>query len=866
MGFGTGLDTPARHLPIVAPEAAASMGVVPFLLRRADVARTLVLTPQDAPPAIQLSRVTTWDDRVAHALKLVSVRRAVPGMMPGMTYAERCVVGDARDLFCHAVESVLGSRPTVANEGLLGDLDRYSTIVHIGPTSGAVSALPALVSARRVGVAGTHYVDWDGNFDHLDADGYIHLCMNSTARAGQRHLYLCGGSEYGTYFAVSQFLRQYFDAEWVHPGASGEVLPSSWEEVNTGDPVNVCDEPDVRMRTFTLVSPGGRLHEAPEKDDIRAWQMRNRVRPGAQLAEILKQMEGVPGLPASVVCAQSSDREAQALFQHLLGPESRFPLGHGMTRFLSPFDPPMLPGTSSSRRYEHPDTRDLYPELRPRSPTESVAPMSELPPQVGGLSTSALTRSDITGPDSQCPVPEMPGVARSAYVPLVIQRDGSYAVGTDSDPAQVLSGMSTLGHIEDRLFTAAITRAAPSMQSFQRIIPGARRLLLEGVNWPQAEWHPCVFDHTTSHPSGTLYPVHSGLANDIAAQIQQVFAGRHSVGADAVANLAFDDGNRWCNCDACAYSNSRDDGGLLALWYGKVIHTRRDQLTPFLIRSDEPYTGVSLDPRVWASTANPFHGMTPDELCVRGVIHDWGYETWRTLRVLALVNTVARRLRENALGAHASDDAYRAWIADRTVAMFAYAQCSAAPVWSPDVPGVDRSLGESVDDLLTVFVATSRDTQEYNTLYPRDVTPGHAGDAYRRLLLWPQQFQHERWARIARRTALYEYIVHDGFHVPRLYSRKLQRAVTTGVRQFHVKGFVSESNAAWGLSGPALWELAEILWNGSRSAATATDHDNSDEVVDALRARYCARAFGDAAVAMRSYFDLCEDVTVHGVD
>lgn len=853
MGFGTGLDTPARHLPIVAPEEASSLRVRPFLLKWAGVARTIVLTPADAPPPIQLSRLRTWADREAHARKLVTLRAVVDGMI----YAERCVVGDARDLFCHVVEQTLGQRPVTANEGEPTPSSRYALVVHIGGTTAVETVLQGVLSSRRSGTLGRDHVDWDGRFETLDADGYIHLCVDIS---GQRHLYLCGGSEYGTYFAVSQFLREHVGAEWVHPGASGEVIPAAWGAIGTREPVNRFDEPDVRMRTFALVSPGGNAHTAPEKDEIRAWLLRNRVRPGAQLAEILEQVGLVPDLPANVACAQSSNRDAQALFQRLLGPESRSPIGHGMTRFLSPFDPPMILDGDGSPRFENGATRGIYPELRPRR-TDALAPAeSGLPPDLGEIDARlVLERVPLKAPEDQCLVPGSDRVLRSAYVPLVQRRGGGgYVIGTDEDLAQVLTGMPSLGGIASKLFTAAIRRIASSGRAYRRIIPAAQRLRIEAANWPQGTWHPCVFDHT-ERPVGSLHPVHDHLPIDIARQIHAIYGALYSIGHDEVANLAFDDADRWCTCDGCLRADSvGGPGDALLLWYGRVLHADRSSLCPFFLAPADRL-GVRVSGTVWNDAGNPFRDMSRDELTARGILHDAGYHSWRSQRVLALVNSAARRLREDALGRTPSaDDEYR-WSQDRTVVFFAYGQCAAAPLWSPVERGVDRSLGETVDDLLTVCVATSRDTQEYNELYPREVSPGQIAGAYTRLLQWPQQFQHERWARIALRTVLYEYIVHDGFHVPRLYSRKLQRAVSTGVRQFNVKGFVSETNAAWGLGGPGLWELAEILWNGSRSGTGLDpDHDNTDEVVDALRMRYCERAFGAAAYAMKSYFDLCE--------
>ncbi len=101
-----------------------------------------------------------------------------------------------------------------------------------------------------------------------------------------------------------------------------------------------------------------------------------------------------------------------------------------------------------------------------------------------------------------------------------------------------------------------------------------------------------------------------------------------------------------------------------------------------------------------------------------------------------------------------------------------------------------------------------------------------------------------RWGSIAHQIGIYEYFYGYGFMIPRLYLH----AFAEGLRFAHAhgaRGFYAEAYPAWGLDGPKLWVAEKLLWNPELEVAPLLD-------------TWCRELFGDAAPAMRAYFDYLE--------
>ena len=103
----------------------------------------------------------------------------------------------------------------------------------------------------------------------------------------------------------------------------------------------------------------------------------------------------------------------------------------------------------------------------------------------------------------------------------------------------------------------------------------------------------------------------------------------------------------------------------------------------------------------------------------------------------------------------------------------------------------------------------------------------------------------ERWASIASRVGIYEYLLGDGFVIPRIYNRYLLKNLQTryGV---NADGFYAEDYPNFGLDGVKYWMAARMLWNNGQDPA-------------ALMRQYCEDLFGPAAGSMEAYFAFLEE-------
>jgi hypothetical protein len=102
-----------------------------------------------------------------------------------------------------------------------------------------------------------------------------------------------------------------------------------------------------------------------------------------------------------------------------------------------------------------------------------------------------------------------------------------------------------------------------------------------------------------------------------------------------------------------------------------------------------------------------------------------------------------------------------------------------------------------------------------------------------------------RWAGLAQRMGIYEYLYGQGFYIPRIYNRYL----FTNIKDRYgvgCDGFYAEAYPQWSLDGPKYWMTSKLLWNHRLD-------------VQSLYRDYYQNMFGPAADAMRAYFDFLEE-------
>lgn len=102
----------------------------------------------------------------------------------------------------------------------------------------------------------------------------------------------------------------------------------------------------------------------------------------------------------------------------------------------------------------------------------------------------------------------------------------------------------------------------------------------------------------------------------------------------------------------------------------------------------------------------------------------------------------------------------------------------------------------------------------------------------------------ETWPRVAHQFGIYEWLFGNGFAVPRLYLHNQAEGLKR-VKALGAAGFYAEAYPNYGLDGPKLWVVKELLWDTSQN-------------VDVLINQFCNDLFRSAGPAMRTYFDRLE--------
>lgn len=428
-----------------------------------------------------------------------------------------------------------------------------------------------------------------------------------------------------------------------------------------------------------------------------------------------------------------------------------------------------------------------------------------------------------------------------------------------------------------------------------RFVPKAFARHLSGDLFTFPNWHPCIFD-ADSTPLGQPLRARASLALDLATQLMSSAHGRRLRGRDFSHSVSFDDLNTWCQCDACTRVDDDGGGGNEFMFY--LGHLIAHQAFGLEREADLPRGDTLLDERAiperiaflasgfggmrgstarfaWERANNPFFGLSFDALAARGCVWAQGYPRTRTRRVLTLLNAVCDDLQRALDAAHRGQPLpgtgmlfpMEKRLAPRgeapVLGFHAYAQYMAPPM-SPLQPS---GVGERCHDFLMPYMTGVRDTREYEQAasnpYEADGALPASSGALARMVAAPDEFNHERWSRIARRTGLYEYIGSAGYVGPHLYSNRMMSAIRRGLRHHRLRGFISETNPNWGFDAPMLWELPRMLWD-ARPLTTApharqTEWEGFSRRAALLRWEFCTHAFGGGREWMLSFFDLCEE-------
>lgn len=102
----------------------------------------------------------------------------------------------------------------------------------------------------------------------------------------------------------------------------------------------------------------------------------------------------------------------------------------------------------------------------------------------------------------------------------------------------------------------------------------------------------------------------------------------------------------------------------------------------------------------------------------------------------------------------------------------------------------------------------------------------------------------ETWPRVAHQFGIYEWMFGNGFAIPRLYLHNQAEGLKR-IKELGASGFYAEAYPNYGLDGPKLWVVKELLWDTTQD-------------VDVLIDQWCNDLFKSAGPAMRTYFDRLE--------
>ena len=810
------------------------------------------------------------------------------------TLTMRTLVSDARDLLISTIFERTAQRSslgTILGGPLLvatNETDRLwiqgavqeRQFIHIGRTNYAQQILAESLNGLEL--------------DDLDADGFVAF---SIRRGNSFHFILAGGSDYGTFFAVSWFLQQHARVRWFLPAivvpSLGATLMGGSEKVDlftvippaetfVTEAIQRIDEPDYRSRTFsTMVGLG--LHSPEEIDAYRHWALCNRMRPSYERQLLFYSRPGAPlGERRETLGCADPIEGAKA---GLLRSEERMPSGHNLPSFFSPWLPSMDQERSQTTPRVH-SVRDMFPDPRIRRRRQYYA-------LAGQYETCTRSRDADCNPSRVgcgCPV-EQPWAGSTPgmlIAPRLASANQEWAAAGENlgDCARVVPNEANYEF--KTIFSVDLNSGEEPGR--HRYIPRTLTRSQFHPKPPSEGWNPCLYVSQPPYTPGNLQ-FRRTVAVDLAYQLLLSLLNVEAVGAtEFCMSLSPGDGGLWCECQACRMSNALDSPVLpqpqerydsferTVMYKGHIIVPDYRVFT--YGTADREHLRDAIRWQTEASrSAFPFTDDL-DAAAIRGIIPDRSRANTHTPRLMQLLHEAASVLDERlrvfraalydsmASGASAVEERQRfSRLFQGTFLTFiTYLDYSSAPLFKTDHMtafydlefNFDTDPGTvEVDDavlhrFLIPMVVSSRDSGEYASGEPPP------SSAFECLARCPDQFCLQRWNMAAKFTGLYEYMQGSGFCVPRLYSRRLFNAIRLAYgtdgrpRTPRARVFTAETAPNLGLDGIKYYEVSQVLWDVNARLSE-------------VRQEFCDVLFGDVANRMRNYFDLIEGIWTAGV-
>lgn len=914
MGFGEGIGRQSRQSRLTFDATLAE----PWNLFSTDL-RTLIVVPPGNPEPILEPR--TRSDATSRARRLVQ-RESRSGQ--GGSVSLRTVTGDARDLFLQTVQRTNAGGTEQASSACVwqdtsnGELRQYSAGSDVVPRS----AVEVHIGwTRELGIAATPWTR-----DDIDGDGFIAFARRLSGRV---ILGLAGGSEYGDYFAVAWFLREYLSASWLLPGPRGIDVPDyDRAPISISREVAHLQEPWIRGRTLDGLANSALPIE--ECDQIRDWALRNLVWPG-NCRPLMRQKLS----PAELgICAEPLDPWGDAAI--LYETETRFPVEHNQNQLVSPTRPS---GPSGSALYR--SQPDLFPDIRPRlrsnagtpgvqdvwTLAEPRAPWVDPRMTIGAVLSSQRLNFNTTLPTDTSNEPCGETGARLDRWEEFRSDQIGFSVRLRMDGAQepLVSDYSTQNwDVQIAPFVGVILVPGPAAAEFQRPRYSARFIPRSLFRYrgtthypPTSAWKPCVYaDHVLADEEqrkGALRPIRPELGVLVGQIVILWLLRRFSLtdNSESAISIALNDGLGWCQCDACALSfaksasvrlspaDSHPSGrGNFVTVHGYPVLNDDSLEAASLHMNEELQRGVqvseqrvptlpSLDSmpdairRFMGVTQTGMGTISSSQLAYQGMLlhPNSRLGSLYTRAAVDYANAVAYAVDPEPT---IEDSVFR----DYFITTQAYGYGTCAPYFP--ALAVDLSVpidfrggasvfapGASVDALrgprhiegewgrlhpkLMPHVVECSDHSEWATSPPMGMTPTHF------FARFPRWFNRVRWAMISDHLGHYEYLYGRGFVVPRLYTRRLYRALRVNAL-WKTRAFYAETYPNWALDALTLHEAATLMWRvptllpneiRPRGAAGGAALAPYPETVT-VRIEWCDSMYGPASAQMREVHDRIE--------
>jgi hypothetical protein len=588
MAFGRGILAPARR---IARDFNAlehpPFGLVVSLDQSQPQA--VVIVPEGTRP-FQTER-TSDQVRFSHELYPFD---AAPRY--GETGTLRTLITDARDLLvqtlfertafrtpdgrlAHSVSPMLPC--IVERRGMWADPEFYTRYprkyIHIGKTSLFEELLQSPLLRPLHESQG-----WDGRLASLDADGYV--VASITDRNGTRpHILLAGGRDYGTYYAVASFLKEFAGARWIFPGPLGTVIPRN-PLFSLDRAFYRVEEPDYRGRNLVAMVEGAGIpfdlleeerarllrnsHTPEEVNETRNWLLRNRLHSTDERRILLARRP----VPYGFTAENSPDHPDNANCQSLspvkrkyLRVESRIPVGHGLSRFFSPNVPSLDPDSFGAGMRPRLDVLpEMYPDSRPLlQPELNEFGVGGRQPALRGQSLFCV--GPLTPSPLSCPVAPSTS-ARFCECPI---EDRAQELVLRSDTSGRCIPLPSVKLLDG--FRARFSEALTPRHNV-RFIPRTTRRAHHQDSVPREGWIPCLFETPPERTEdfgrfeNPLAVFRETVAVDLAHSLIGANVMHHQVwGSDDPEfcdSLGADDGEGfWCECTPCRSTNGTDGNG-----------------------------------------------------------------------------------------------------------------------------------------------------------------------------------------------------------------------------------------------------------------------------------------------------------------